>query len=98
MDEMEGPVVQIAMGLPQAILLGTALGLFIVQTVEETNENPLATEEDQEDYMDTLASKMIAMEMFAGLSRTLEVPEDEISAMMDRLSDGVRLGDEGNNG
>lgn len=90
----EGPIVQIAMGIPQAILLGTALGLFITTAVKDAEENPCANDEDAEDLMDTLSSKMIAMEMFAGLSRALRVPDAEIAAMLGRLEVGIMLGDE----
>ena len=94
MDEMQdGTVVTIAMGLPQAMILGTALGLFISTSTDDVEDNPCETPEDEEYMLESLSTKMVAMEMFASLSRVMRVPESEISMMLERLADGVRLGE-----
>lgn len=95
MDEDSGPVIQIAMGLPQAMILGTALSLFITVSTEENEDNPCDTEDDTDAFMEILSTKMLAMEMFASLSRVMRVPDAEISKMLEALADGVRLGDMG---
>lgn len=92
-NDDEGPVVHIAMGLPQAMILGTALGLLIATAAEDVEDNPCETAEDEDAMLEILSTKMAAMEMFAGLSRSMRVPDAEIAVMLERLADGIRMGE-----
>ena len=82
------PMVQIFMGLEEATIMGTALGLFISTSVIETDGNECKSLEDENEMFDTLSSKMVAVEMFTSLSRLLSVPDKEIELMLDRMDNG----------
>lgn len=81
----EGPQLHIVMGMEEATLIGTAVGMLIAHIDNDIHNADTGTDTDM--LMSMLSTKLTASNIFMSLWESLGMPREEVSAFLAKMEE-----------
>lgn len=81
---MDAPSLHFVMGVEEATIVGTAIGLLIAH-IDQDIDNADGSNTDE--MIEMLSTKLLATNMFTHLWETMGVPRDELERLLDKMGE-----------
>jgi hypothetical protein len=81
---MEAPSLHMVMGVEEATIVGTAIGLLLAH-IDQDIQNVDGSDTDE--MLEMLSTKLLATNMFTHLWETMGVPRDELERLLDKMGE-----------
>lgn len=82
----DSPQLHIVMGMEEATLIGTAVGMLIAH-IDNDIHNAEASTDNQDELMAMLSTKLTASNIFMSLWENLGMPREEVSAFLAKMEE-----------
>jgi len=81
---MEAPSLHVVMGVEEAAIVGTAIGILIAHIDQDIQK---ADGSNIDEMFEMLSTKLLATNMFTSLWETMGVPRDELDQLLDKMGE-----------